>query len=140
MPSVAVYVVEFKFSRGFESYLRSHSTVGRAAPRFDGSGSDAADFTRMAKFCRVLHSFKAKFGILFSRYGISGHSGSTFAARELLRIFQDRGTVIVVIELQDLESVAAGQEFHLSTEDSLRVGSTKSPPVPFTRVIESFDL
>jgi len=67
MPSVAVSVVEFKFSRGFESYLRSHSTVGRAAPRFDGSGSDAADFTRMAKFCRVLHSFKAKFAILFSQ-------------------------------------------------------------------------
>jgi hypothetical protein len=103
MPSVAVSVVEFKFSR--ESYLRSHSTVGRAAPRFDGSGSDAADFTRMAKFCRVLDSFKAKFGILFSRSGISGHIGSTFAARELLKIFQDRGMVIVVIELQDPESV-----------------------------------
>src|SRR5262249_5624688 len=34
--------------------------------------SDPADFTTMAKFCRVLDSFKAKFGILFSKAGISG--------------------------------------------------------------------
>jgi hypothetical protein len=73
--------------------------------------SDAADFTTMAKFCRVLDSFKAKFGILFSKSGISGQSGSAFAAREQLKIFQDRGIVIVVIDLEDLESVAAGLNF-----------------------------
>jgi len=70
-----------------------------------------ADFTTMAKFCRVLDSFKAKFGILFFRSGISGQNGASFAALEQLKVFQDRGIVIVVIDLQDLESVAAGKSF-----------------------------
>ncbi len=68
-----------------------------------------ADFTTMAKFCRVLDSFKAKFGILFSRSGVSGENRTAFAAREQLKVFQDRGIVVVVIDLKDLESVAAGQ-------------------------------
>jgi hypothetical protein len=73
--------------------------------------SSPADFTTMAKFCRVLDSFKAKFGILFSRSGISGQRGTAFAALEQLKVFQDRGIVIVVLNLQDLESVAAGKSF-----------------------------
>jgi hypothetical protein len=67
-----------------------------------------ADFTVMAKFCRVLDSIKSRFGVLFSKNGLSGVSNSQFAAREQLKVFQDRGIVIVVIDEQDLKSVAAG--------------------------------
>lgn len=68
----------------------------------------AADFTTMAKFCRVLDSFKAKFGILFSKAGITGEGKDAFAALEQLKVFQDRGIVVVVINLKDLQSVASG--------------------------------
>jgi hypothetical protein len=69
---------------------------------------DPADFTVMAKFCRVLDSTKSKFGVLFSKTGISGSTRTEFAAREQLKVFQDRGVVIVVLELGDLETVASG--------------------------------
>jgi hypothetical protein len=62
----------------------------------------------MAKFCRVLDSTKSRFGVLFSRSGISGTGQTSFAALEQLKMFQDRGIVIVVLDLQDLESVASG--------------------------------
>jgi hypothetical protein len=68
-----------------------------------------ADFTVMAKFCRVLDSTKSRFGILFSRSGISGAGSSQFAEREQLKVFQDRGVVIVVLNLDDLEKVASGE-------------------------------
>jgi hypothetical protein len=67
-----------------------------------------ADFTSMAKFCRVLDSTKAKFGILFSKSGLSGQGRSEDAEREQLKVYQDRGIVIVVLSLNDLESVASG--------------------------------
>ena len=37
-------------------------------------------------------------GVLFSCEGISGVNHSAFAAREQLKVFQDRGVVIVVID------------------------------------------
>jgi len=67
-----------------------------------------ADFTTMAKFCRVLDSIKARFGILFSRSGISGAGTARFAEREQLKVYQDRGVVIVVLNLSDLQAVAKG--------------------------------
>ena len=67
-----------------------------------------ADFTTMAKFCRVLDSIKARFGILFSRSGISGAGRAQFAEREQLKVCQDRGVVIVVLSLSDLQAVAGG--------------------------------
>jgi hypothetical protein len=70
-----------------------------------------ADFTSMAKFCRVLDSVKSKFGILFSRNGISGEGSSRYAEREQLKIFQDRGMVIILIDKQDLREVARGMNF-----------------------------
>jgi hypothetical protein len=70
--------------------------------------SSPADFTVMAKFCRVLDSTKSRFGVLFSRSGVSGAGQTAFAAREQLKVFQDRGIVIVVVDLQDLEAVASG--------------------------------
>jgi hypothetical protein len=62
-----------------------------------------ADFTTMAKLCRVLDSTKARFGILFSKNGASAE-----ALREQLKVFQDRGIVIVVLGLKDLEAITGG--------------------------------
>ena len=70
-----------------------------------------ADFTTMAKFCRVLDSVKAKFGILFSRRGISGTATARYAEREQLKVFQDRGMVIIVVDSIDLEAVSKGSNF-----------------------------
>jgi hypothetical protein len=67
--------------------------------------------TEFAKFCRVLDSVKAKFGILFSKNGISGKGSGDDAAREQLKVFQDRGVVIVVIDERDLKEVAGGRNF-----------------------------
>lgn len=69
----------------------------------------SADFTTMAKFCRVLDATKAKFGIIFSRIGISGKASTSYAAREQLKVYQDRGIVIVSIDEADLKAVASGQ-------------------------------
>lgn len=63
----------------------------------------SADFTTMAKLCRVLDSTKARFGILFSKNGASAE-----ALREQMKVFQDRGIVIVVIGLEDLQSISSG--------------------------------
>lgn len=70
-----------------------------------------ADFTVFAKFCRVLDSIKSRFGILFSKSGISGEGNTTAAEREQIKVFQDRGVVIVVVDLGDLKRVAEGANF-----------------------------
>src|SRR3990170_8960739 len=57
-----------------------------------------ADFSTMAKFCRVLDSVKSRSGILFSKKGISGEGKTKDAEREQLKVFQDRGMVIVVVD------------------------------------------
>jgi hypothetical protein len=46
-----------------------------------------ADFTTMAKFCRVLDSVKSRFGILFSSRGITGGARTTDATNEQLKVF-----------------------------------------------------
>jgi hypothetical protein len=69
------------------------------------------DFTAFAKFCRVLDSVKARFGILFSRNGISGEHGHAYASREQLKVFQDREIVIVVIDDDDLDAIEGGRNF-----------------------------
>jgi hypothetical protein len=70
-----------------------------------------ADFTTMAKFCRILDSVKSRFGILFSKAGISGAGETRFAEGEQVKVFQDRGMVIVVIDERDLNQVASGANF-----------------------------
>lgn len=70
-----------------------------------------ADFTTCAKFCRVLDSTKTRFGILFSKRGVSGQGRAVDAERELLKMFQDRGIVIVVVNEDDLRNVAKGKSF-----------------------------
>ncbi len=73
--------------------------------------SKPTDFSTIAKFCRVLDSIKSRFGIIFSRYGISGEGRSVDAERELMKVYQDRGMVIVVIDQNDIEHVASGTSF-----------------------------
>jgi hypothetical protein len=73
--------------------------------------ADPADFSDIAKFCRVLDSTKAKFGILFSKNGITGQGRRTDADLERLKAYQDRGIVIVVVDLDDLKKIAGGTNF-----------------------------
>jgi len=70
-----------------------------------------ADFTAFAKFARVLDSIKASFGIIFSREGISGEGTTEYAEREQVKVFQDRGMVIVVIDQDDLQFLANSGNF-----------------------------
>ncbi len=70
-----------------------------------------ANFTTFAKLCRVLDSVKCRFRILFSRQGITGERGTLGAKREQLKVFQDRGMVIVVVSARDLGRVAEGENF-----------------------------
>jgi hypothetical protein len=72
---------------------------------------EAAGFTTMAKLARVLDSVKSRFGIIFSKNGISGLDKTEDAAREQLKVFADRGVAIVVVESADLERVIAGENF-----------------------------
>jgi hypothetical protein len=65
----------------------------------------------MAILCRVLDSVKSRFGILFSTASISGTGDGQFAELEQLKIFQDRGTVIVVIDRRDLDLLVGGANF-----------------------------
>jgi hypothetical protein len=67
-----------------------------------------ADFSVMAKFCRVLDGTKSRFGILFSSEGITGAGKTTDAEREQLKLFLDREIVIVVLNREDLQKVANG--------------------------------
>jgi hypothetical protein len=91
---------------GFEVDFRSE--FGRYFVCECKDWNEPADVTVMAKFCRILDSTKSRFGVLFSKRGISGAGKPAFAALEQLKIFQDRGVVIVVLDLKDLESVASG--------------------------------
>jgi hypothetical protein len=67
---------------------------------------DPAGFSEFAKFCRVLDSVKSKFGILFSKNGISGASSGDDATREQMKVFQDRGIIIIVVSESDLREIA----------------------------------
>jgi hypothetical protein len=73
--------------------------------------SAPADFSAFAKFARVLDSTKSRFGILFSREGITGQVSTSAASREQLKLFQDRGIVIVVVTRDDISAVIDGHNF-----------------------------
>lgn len=73
--------------------------------------TDKANFTVFAKFCRVLDSIKSKFGILFSRNGITGEKRVSDACLEQIKVFQDRGMVIVVVDVSDIKAVMNGANF-----------------------------
>ena len=70
-----------------------------------------ADVRTVAVLCRVLDSVKARFGILFSKNGISGAGKGQHAELEQLKAFQDRGSVIVVFDKKDLQQLAKGANF-----------------------------
>jgi hypothetical protein len=70
-----------------------------------------AAITDLTKFCYVLDSLKSRFGILFSKHGISGEGTTQYAAREQLKVFQNRGIVIVVIDKEDLDRLSKGTNF-----------------------------
>jgi hypothetical protein len=71
----------------------------------------AASVTDIAKFCYVLDSVKSRFGIMFSTHGISGDESDRNADRERLKVFQNRGIVIVVIDKNDLDRLSKGANF-----------------------------
>lgn len=93
---------------GFEQDFRSE--LGRYFICECKDWDSPADFTTMAKLCRVLDSIKARFGILFSKSGISGAGKTKHAEREQLKVFQDRGIVIVVLDQTDLSDVTSGAD------------------------------
>jgi hypothetical protein len=70
-----------------------------------------AGFSQLAKFARVLDSIKSRFGILFSRNGITGEANTSDARREQVKVYQDRGLVIVVVDLSDIQFVSKGANF-----------------------------
>ena len=69
------------------------------------------NFSSIAKFCRVLDSVKCKFGIVFSKNGITGDKEVKFADVERLKVFQDRGMVILIIDKNDIENIQKGINF-----------------------------
>jgi len=69
---------------------------------------DPVDFSSFAKFCRVLDSIKSRFGIIFSKHGITGEEHNSDAEREQLKVFQDRGMVIIVVNSADLDYISSG--------------------------------
>jgi hypothetical protein len=93
------------------SALDFRSEFGRYLVAECKDWNDPAGFSAFAKFCRVLDSVKCRFGILFSRNGITGEGRGTDAAREQIKVYQDRGIVIVVISETDLRWIAAGGNF-----------------------------
>jgi hypothetical protein len=72
---------------------------------------DKASFSDVAKFCRVLDSVKAKLGVIFSPNGLTGEGEAENADREVLKVYQDRGIIIVVVNRDDLQGVAEGANF-----------------------------
>ncbi len=72
---------------------------------------DPADVTVMAKTAYFLDSVKSRFGILFSKMGISGDTTRRAAKHEQLKVYSNRGIAIVVITKDDLEKVAKGENF-----------------------------
>jgi hypothetical protein len=73
--------------------------------------NDRVDTTTMAKFSRILDSTKARFGVIFTTQGITGEGQTKDAEREQLKVFQDRGMVIVVVNRQDIVKIAGGTNF-----------------------------
>lgn len=70
--------------------------------------SKPADFSAFAKFCRVLESAKCRFGILFSKHGITGEGKTQDAEREQVKVFQNAGLALVVVSAEDIQRVTQG--------------------------------
>lgn len=70
---------------------------------------NSMDFSDTAKFIQGLNSTKSKFGIIFSPTGITGKDKSINAEREILKIFQNLGIVIVVLDSKNLDDLCNGK-------------------------------
>lgn len=72
---------------------------------------EPAGVTVIAKSAYFLDAVKSRFGILFSKTGISGDAKMKDAEHELLKAYSNRGIAIVVIDKNDLERLAKGDNF-----------------------------
>jgi hypothetical protein len=70
-----------------------------------------ADVTTVLKFCRVLDSIKTRFGILFSKKGVSGQGKNKSAETEIRKMYQDRGVVIIVVDENDINEIVGHNNF-----------------------------
>lgn len=75
-----------------------------------------ADVTTVLKFAGILRAAKCRFGIIFSKNGISGSGDVKYAERELLKIKQE-GIIILTITESDLKEVATGANFFSMLRD-----------------------
>ena len=91
---------------GFEVYFRSE--FGRYFVCECKDLKVPAGYPIIAKFSRVLDSTKSKVGVLFSVKGITGRKTNKYAERERIKLFQDRGISILVVDENDLNAVAQG--------------------------------
>jgi hypothetical protein len=66
------------------------------------------NFTSFAKFSSILQSSKCKFGIIFSKMGITGKDKDTAAEHDQMKVFQNSGTAVIIITESDLQRVATG--------------------------------
>lgn len=82
--------------------------------------NDPTDFTQIAKLCRVIDSVKAKAGVVFTRQGVSGEKHTKNGYREILKVYQDRGIMIAVIDDNDLEKLVQGANFYRMLVDKYR--------------------
>lgn len=73
--------------------------------------SGAAGVPVMAKTAYFLDSTGCRFGILFSKNGISGENEKRHAEYEQLKVYANLGVAIVVVDQKDLERLASGENF-----------------------------
>lgn len=71
--------------------------------------SSPVDFSTISKFSRILISTKTKFGVLFSKKGITGAGTEKYASREHKKVFQDSNIIIAVIDELDIDEIINGK-------------------------------
>lgn len=62
----------------------------------------------ISRFCKTLQDAKCRFGITFAREGLTGHDKAKNAELELIKTYQAVGMIVIVIDREDLEALAAG--------------------------------
>lgn len=76
-----------------------------------------ANVTAVIKFGGVLRAANCKFGIIFSKNGITGQEELKNAARELLKIRQQDGITILLLSEAELKEVSEGTNFFSMLRD-----------------------
>jgi hypothetical protein len=75
-----------------------------------------ADVTAILKFSSILRAAKCRFGVIFSRYGITGQGDLENAKRELLKL-KEGGIIVLIITECDLQELAKGANFFSMVRD-----------------------